>query len=203
MTTQQGELLKQTQDNPMHFFNTNLDDARLIEIEPVRDERGFFSRSFCVKEFAAQNLETNFVQHSLSYSVARGTLRGMHFQAAPHSEVKVVDCVKGAIWDVIIDLRPRSPTYRRWQGFELTAESHRRLYIPAGFAHGFQTLFDDTEVNYLISAFYEASAARGLRYDNSSFAIHWPLPIAVISAKDLIWPDFAEHHPPACQEERS
>lgn len=176
----------------MRFFETDLDGARLIELEPIRDERGFFSRSFCVKEFAAQSLEANFVQHSLSYSAARGTLRGMHFQAAPHSEVKVVDCVKGAIWDVIIDIRPDSPTYRKWQGFELTAENRRQLYIPAGFAHGFQTLSDNTEVHYLISAFYEPSAARGLRYDDPSFAIRWPLPIAVISAKDLAWPDFAE-----------
>lgn len=176
----------------MRFFETDLDGARLIELEPIRDERGFFSRSFCVKEFAAQSLETNFVQHSLSYSAAGGTLRGMHFQAAPHSEVKVVDCVKGAIWDVIIDIRPDSPTYRKWQGFELTAENRRQLYIPAGFAHGFQTLSDNTEVHYLISAFYEPSAARGLRYDDPSFAIRWPLPIAVISAKDLAWPDFAE-----------
>jgi dTDP-4-dehydrorhamnose 3,5-epimerase len=186
----------------VRFFNTNLEDVRLIEIEPVRDERGFFSRSFCVKEFAAQNLETNFVQHSLSYSATRGTLRGMHFQTVPHSEVKVVDCVKGAIWDVIIDLRPRSPTYRRWQGFELTAESHRQLYIPAGYAHGFQTLSDDTEVHYLISTFYEASAVRGLRYNDSSFAIQWPLPVTIISAKDLAWPDFAKQHPPARRKER-
>jgi dTDP-4-dehydrorhamnose 3,5-epimerase len=176
----------------MRFLETELDGARLIELEPVRDERGFFSRSFCVKEFAAHDLNPNFVQHSLSYSAARGTLRGMHFQAAPDSEVKVVGCVKGAIWDVIIDIRPHSPTYRRWQGFELTAKNHRQLYIPAGFAHGFQTLSDGTEVHYLISAFYEPSAARGLRHDDPSFAIKWPLPIAAISAKDRAWPDFAK-----------
>lgn len=176
----------------MRFVETELDGAWLIEIESVRDERGFFSRLFCVKEFAAHGLETNFVQHSLSYSVARGTLRGMHFQASPHSEVKVVDCIKGAIWDVIIDIRPHSPTYRQWQGFELTAENHRQLYIPAGFAHGFQTLSKDTEVYYLISAFYEPSAARGLRYNDSSFAIKWPLPITAISVKDRAWPDFAK-----------
>lgn len=176
----------------MRFLNINLDGARLIDLEPVRDERGFFARTFCVKELAAQNLETNFVQHSLSYSRARGTLRGMHFQAAPHSEIKVVDCVKGAIWDVIIDIRPHSPTYGQWQGFELTAENHRQIYIPAGFAHGFQTLSDDTEVHYLMSAFFEPSAARGLRYDDPSFAIRWPLPITVTSAKDRMWPDFAQ-----------
>jgi dTDP-4-dehydrorhamnose 3,5-epimerase len=176
----------------MRFLQTELDGAWLIEIEAVRDERGFFSRSFCVKEFAAHGLQANFVQHSLSYSAARGTLRGMHFQASPHSEVKVVDCVKGAIWDVIIDIRPHSPTYRRWQGFELTAENHRQLYIPAGFAHGFQSLSDDTEVHYLISAFHEPSAARGLRYNDPSFAIKWPLPVSAISSKDRMWPDFAK-----------
>jgi dTDP-4-dehydrorhamnose 3,5-epimerase len=180
----------------MRFLETELDGARLIELEPVRDERGFFSRSFCAKEFAAHGLETNFVQHSLSYSAARGTLRGMHFQAAPHSEVKVVDCVKGSIWDVIIDMRLHSPTYRGWRGFELTAENHRQLYIPAGFAHGFQTLSDGTEVHYLISANYEPSAARGLRYNDPSFAIKWPLPITAIAAKDRAWPDF----PDQCQQ---
>jgi dTDP-4-dehydrorhamnose 3,5-epimerase len=177
----------------MRFLETSLDGARLIELEPVSDERGFFSRSFCVKEFAAQGLQVNFVQHSLSYSAARGTLRGMHFQTAPHSEVKVVNCISGAIWDVIIDLRPDSPTYKQWQGFELTAENHRQLYIPAGFAHGFQTLSDDAEVSYLISAFYEPSAASGLRHDDPSFAIAWPLAVTAISAKDRAWPDFAEH----------
>lgn len=176
----------------MRFLDTNLDGAWLVELEPVRDERGFFSRSFCVKQFAVHGLETNFVQHSLSYSAVRGTLRGMHFQAAPHSEVKVVNCVKGAIWDVIIDIRPHSPAYGRWQGFELTAENYRQLYIPAGFAHGFQTLSDDTEVRYLISAFYEPSAACGLRHDDPSFKIRWPLPVTNLSGKDRAWPDFPD-----------
>jgi dTDP-4-dehydrorhamnose 3,5-epimerase len=176
----------------MRFLETSLDGARLIELEPVCDERGFFSRSFCVKEFAAQRLQASFVQHSLSYSAVRGTLRGMHFQTPPHSEVKVVNCIRGAIWDVIIDLRPDSPTYNQWQGFELTAENRRQLYIPAGFAHGFQTLCDDTEVSYLISAFYEPLAASGLRHDDPYFAISWPLPVTAMSAKDRAWPDFAE-----------
>jgi len=176
----------------MRFLETDLYGARLIDLEPVRDARGFFSRTFCVKEFAAHGLETSFVQHSLSYSAARGTLRGMHFQTPPHAEVKVVDCVKGAIFDVIIDIRPQSPTFRQWRGFELTAENRRQLYIPAGFAHGFETLSDDAEVRYLISAFYEPSAASGLRYDDPAFAISWPLPIAVISDKDRVWPYFAE-----------
>jgi dTDP-4-dehydrorhamnose 3,5-epimerase len=176
----------------MRFFQTELDGVRLVELEPISDERGFFSRTFCTAEFAAEGLETAFVQHSLSYSAQCGTLRGMHFQAHPHSEVKLISCVSGALWDVIIDLRPRSPTFRQWQAFELTAENHRQLYIPVGFAHGFQTLCNDTEAHYLISAFHEPSAARGLRYDDPFFAIPWPLPITVISAKDRGWPDYVE-----------
>ncbi|HUI22497.1 MAG TPA: dTDP-4-dehydrorhamnose 3,5-epimerase [Methylocella sp.] len=174
----------------MRFLETELQGAWLIDVEPVSDNRGFFSRTFCVKEFAARGLETNFVQHNLSYSPARGTLRGMHFQKPPHGEVKVVDCVKGAIWDVIIDIRPHSPTFRQWRSFELTAQNRRQLYIPVGFAHGFETLSDDSEVRYLMSAFYEPSAGSGVRHDDPAFAIPWPLPVAVISAKDQIWPDF-------------
>jgi dTDP-4-dehydrorhamnose 3,5-epimerase len=176
----------------MRFRQIELNDARLIELEPIMDERGFFSRTYCAREFVAQGLETNFVQHSLSYSARRGTVRGLHFQAEPHSEVKVVDCVRGALWDVIIDLRPNSSTYRQWQAFELTAENRCQLYIPGGFAHGFQTLRDDTEAHYLISAFHEPSAARGLRYNDPFFAIPWPLAVADISAKDRAWQDFIE-----------
>ena len=175
----------------MRFLESELQGAWLIDLEPVRDSRGFFSRTFCVREFATHGLETNFVQHSLSYSAARGTLRGMHYQAPPHGEVKIVECVKGAIWDVIIDIRPQSPSFGQWRSFELTADNRRQLYIPAGFAHGFETLLEDTEVRYLISAFYEPSAASGLRHDDPAFAIPWPLPVAVISAKDRAWPDFA------------
>jgi dTDP-4-dehydrorhamnose 3,5-epimerase len=179
----------------MRFLKTELAGVQLIDLEPECDNRGFFSRTFCVREFAAQRLETNFVQHSLSFSAVRGTLRGMHFQAPPHDEVKVVECSKGAIFDVIIDIRPQSPTFRRWQSFELSAVNRRQLYIPAGFAHGFQTLSRDAEVRYLISAFYEPFAACGLRYDDPAFAVPWPLPVAVISGKDRLWPPFAEIFP--------
>jgi dTDP-4-dehydrorhamnose 3,5-epimerase len=172
----------------LRFEATTLAGTWLIEPVPARDERGFFARTFCVREFADRGLATGFVQHSASQSRTRGTLRGMHFQRAPHSEVKVVSCLKGAIWDVIIDLRPESTTYRRWQGFELTAENHRRLYVPEGFAHGFQTLCDDTEVGYLISAFYAPLAAAGVRHDDPAFAIEWPLPPTAISEKDRAWP---------------
>jgi len=176
----------------MRFTETSLCGAWLIDLEPVRDHRGFFARTFCMRELAEHGLETSFVQHSTSHSAVKGTLRGMHFQRAPHSEVKVVRCLKGAIWDVIIDLRADSPTYRRWQGFELTDENHRQLYIPAGLAHGFQTLRDDVEVGYLISAYYTPAAGNGIRYDDPAFGIDWPLPIASISEADKKWPDFSD-----------
>jgi dTDP-4-dehydrorhamnose 3,5-epimerase len=179
----------------MRFTETDLCGAWLIEPVPARDQRGFFARTFCAREYADHALTTCFVQNSTSQSAARGTLRGMHFQRAPHGEVKVVSCLKGAIWDVIIDLRPRSLTFRGWQGFELSAENRRQLYVPEGFAHGFQTLCDDTEVGYLISAFYEPHAADGVRYDDPSFAIDWPLPLTEISKKDRGWPDFVETLP--------
>jgi dTDP-4-dehydrorhamnose 3,5-epimerase len=182
----------------MRFRETSLQDAWLIEPEPAYDDRGFFARTFCVREFAEHGLTTSFVQHSVSQSKRRGTLRGMHFQKPPHTEVKLVGCAKGALLDVIIDLRPNSPTYRQWQGFELTPDNRRRLYVPEGFAHGFQTLTDDTETTYLISAFYAPGAASGVRHDDPAFAIDWPLPVTVLSDKDRSWPAFTpcgEHQP--------
>jgi dTDP-4-dehydrorhamnose 3,5-epimerase len=175
----------------MRFQPTRFADAWLIEIAPVKDERGAFARTFCEREFAAHGLEVRFVQHSLSSNTRKGTLRGMHFQRAPHEEVKLVRCVRGAIWDVILDLRPASPTYLQWQGFELNAANGLQLYIPNGFAHGFQTLEDDSEVFYLISQFYTPDAASGVRHDDPRFAIDWPLPVSVISERDRNWPDFA------------
>jgi dTDP-4-dehydrorhamnose 3,5-epimerase len=160
-------------------------------LELVRDNRGYFARTFCVDEFAACELETNYPQHSISFSAHKGTVRGMHYQREPHSEVKVVRCVKGAIWDVIIDIRPDSPTYRRWQEFELSSGNRHQLYIPAGFAHGFQTLSDDVEVNYLISVPYAPQSACGIRYDDLTFGISWPLPVTEISEKDRHWPNFS------------
>jgi dTDP-4-dehydrorhamnose 3,5-epimerase len=176
----------------MHFAESFLAGAWLIGSVPARDSRGSFTRTFCLQEFAEHGLETRFAQQSTSHSAARGTLRGLHYQRAPHTEVKVVSCRRGKIWDVIVDLRSSSPTYRRWQSFELTAGDHRRLYIPMGFAHGFQSLSDDTEVDYLISAFYEPAAAAGVRYDDPAFAITWPLPVSAISDKDRTWPDLVE-----------
>jgi dTDP-4-dehydrorhamnose 3,5-epimerase len=175
----------------MQFHRTTLEGAWLIHLEHRRDSRGFFARTFCVEEFAAQGLETSYPQHSISVSARRGTVRGMHYQHEPHSEVKLVRCLKGAIWDVIIDIRPGSPTYRRWQAFELSDTNSRQLYIPQGFAHGFQTLSHDVELNYLISQPYVQEAATGIRHDDPTFAIEWPLPVNAISEKDLLWPDYA------------
>jgi len=174
----------------MLFQTTTLEGAWLIQLEPARDSRGFFARTFCVEDFAAHGLETSYPQHSISFSERKGTLRGMHYQREPHNEVKLVRCIKGAIWDVIIDIRPNSPTYRRWQAFELSESNGTQLYIPKGFAHGFQTLRANVEVNYLISEPYVATAAFGIRYDDPTFAIAWPLPIGTISDKDTHWPNF-------------
>ncbi|HZT46575.1 MAG TPA: dTDP-4-dehydrorhamnose 3,5-epimerase family protein [Hyphomicrobiaceae bacterium] len=175
----------------MLFRETGLHGVRLIELEPATDERGFFARTFCVREFAAHGLETSYPQHSISFTRRAGSLRGMHFQRPPHEETKLVRCIRGAIHDVLIDLRPGSPTYRRWEAYELTAENRRQLYVPGGFAHGFQTLAPDTEVSYLINAFHVPGAAAGLRHDDPAFSIAWPLPVADISARDRAWPDFA------------
>jgi dTDP-4-dehydrorhamnose 3,5-epimerase len=172
----------------MRFQETELRDAWLIESEPVWDERGFFTRVFCSREFREHGLQTVFEQHSISYSRVRGTLRGLHFQKDTHAEVKIVSCLKGAIWDVIVDLRPGSPTFRRWRAFELTEKNQRQLYISAGFAHGFQSLVDDVEVHYLISAFFVPGAAAGVRFDDPAFGIAWPLPPTAMSGKDRSWP---------------
>lgn len=175
----------------MRFEAIDLDGAWIIHPEPMRDERGFFARTFCVNEFGHHCLETKFPQHSVSHSSRKGTVRGMHFQKAPHAEVKLVRCLTGSIFDVIIDLRPGSPTFRRWQGFELSGANGLQLYIPKGFAHGFQTLGDDTQVNYLISEFHAPAAASGVRHDDPAFGVTWPLPVTAISDKDLRWPDLA------------
>ena len=176
----------------MQFHSTCLCGAYLIELEPASDSRGFFSRTFCSAEFETCRLESNFPQHSISFSIRKGTLRGMHYQREPGSEVKLVRCTQGIILDVIIDIRPDSPTYRQWQKFELSATNRHQLYIPRGFAHGFQTLSDDVEVNYLISAPHRPDLACGIRYNDPAFEIPWPLSVTEISEKDLHWPDFAQ-----------
>jgi dTDP-4-dehydrorhamnose 3,5-epimerase len=174
----------------MIFTPTELRDATIIDMEPFQDERGFFARTWCQREFAEQGLVANVVQANMSSNRRKGTVRGMHYQRAPHAETKLVRVVRGAIYDVIIDLRPESPTFKGWVGVELSAENRRALYVPEGFAHGFQTLADDTEVLYQVSAFYTPGAEGGLRHDDPAFAVRWPLPVSVISPKDAGWPDF-------------
>jgi dTDP-4-dehydrorhamnose 3,5-epimerase len=173
----------------MKFHPTTLSDCWLIELEPFQDERGSFARTFCEREFSARGLQTSFPQHSVSITVKRGTVRGMHFQRDPHGETKLVSCVRGRIWDAVVDIRPNSPTFGHWQGFELCMENGRQLYIPEGFAHGYQTLTDHVQVNYLISTFYVPEASWGVRHDDPAVQIAWPLPISVISEKDRSWPD--------------
>jgi dTDP-4-dehydrorhamnose 3,5-epimerase len=172
------------------FKQLDLPGAYLVEIEPRADERGFFARTFCEDEFAATGLVTRFLQSSVSYNARRGTVRGMHFQAAPHQEIKLVRCVSGAVYDVIVDVRPGSPTYLRSIGVELSAKNRSALYIPGGFAHGFQTLLDDSELLYMIDVNYVAEAARGVRWNDPLFRLEWPDPIKVISSRDLEFPDW-------------
>lgn len=176
----------------MIFTPATLDGAFLIDIERKEDERGYFARVMCRDEFSGFGLIADFVQANHSFNRRQGTLRGMHMQASPHAEVKLVRCVRGAIYDVIIDLRTSSPSYLRWEGFELSADNGRLLYIPEGFAHGFQTLCDETDVTYQVSHPYTPSAERGVRYNDPTFSIGWPLPVTAISSKDASWPDFEQ-----------
>lgn len=172
----------------MKFHATTLQDAWLIDLEPRGDDRGMFARTMCAEEFAAHGMRTLFVQQNMSVSAQRGTIRGMHMQAPPHGEAKLIRCVRGAILDVIIDLRRGSPSFLRHEGFELTAANRRELYVPEGFAHGFQTLEDDVEVSYLVSAAYAPAAEMGVRHDDPRIGIAWPLPLTAISDKDAAWP---------------
>jgi len=168
----------------MIFVETKLKGAFIIELERAADERGFFARTFCRKEFEDHGMNPNLVQCNISFNKKKGTLRGMHYQVKPHEETKIVRCTIGAIYDVLIDLRPDSPTYCEWAAVELTAENRRMLYIPEGLAHGFQTLEDNTEVFYQMSEFYYPASACGLRWDDPAFGIEWPLSIPIMSDKD-------------------
>lgn len=174
----------------MIFNKTPLPGAFLIALEPHQDERGSFARSFCRREFEANGLAPVVAQCNISRNRLRGTLRGLHFQTAGHEEAKLVRCSRGALWDVIVDIRPGSSTRGQWFGVELTDTNALQLYIPEGFAHGFQTLSDDTEIFYQISNFYVPEASSGLRYNDPALKIDWPLPVSSISAKDQGWPDF-------------
>lgn len=174
----------------MKFEETSLKDAWIIDLEPFVDARGYFTRAFCANEFQAHGIEPKFVQCNLSHNHQAGTLRGMHIQNAPVEESKLIRCARGALYDVIIDLRPTSPTYLMHFGVELTADNKRMLYVPKGFAHGFQTLQDDTEAMYMIDEYYTPEHQRGFRYNDPIFTIDWPLPVEVISEKDAAWPLF-------------
>jgi dTDP-4-dehydrorhamnose 3,5-epimerase len=180
----------------MIFHTTTLQDACLIELEPRGDARGAFARTMCRDEFAAHGLVTAYAQQNLSVSVLAGTLRGLHFQRSPHAEAKLIRCVRGAVHDVILDLRSGSPSYMRHEAFELSATNGRQLYVPPGFAHGFQTLVDDVEMTYLISEPYTPSAEGGLRHDDARLGIAWPLPVAVLSDRDAGWPLLQAGDPP-------
>jgi dTDP-4-dehydrorhamnose 3,5-epimerase len=174
----------------MEFTETTLKGAFLVGFNKIADHRGFFARGWCRDEFARHGLTANMVQLNVGFSHKKGTLRGLHYQVAPHEEAKFVRCTRGALFDVIVDLRPGSPTRGRWFGAELTAENGLMMYLPEGFAHGCQTLSDDTEMYYMTSAPYVAAAAHGLRYDEPIFGISWPLPVAVISDADANWPRY-------------
>jgi dTDP-4-dehydrorhamnose 3,5-epimerase len=174
----------------MRFTETKVQGSRIIDLERREDHRGFFARSFCENEFRAQHLNPGIVQINVGYMAKRAGVRGMHYQVAPHEEAKTVRCTKGVVFDVVVDLRPDSPTYKQWAGVELSADNHRMLYIPEGCAHGYQTLVDESEIEYLTTAFYAPESAQGVRFDDPAFGIFWPLPVGVISDADRAWPDF-------------
>jgi dTDP-4-dehydrorhamnose 3,5-epimerase len=176
----------------MRFQKTPLPGAWLIELDLLGDERGWFARTFDADEFARRGMNPAVVQCNVSFNARRGTLRGMHYQAEPHGESKLVRCVRGAIWDVGVDLRPSSDTYLGWHGVELTADNRRSYYLPAGFAHGFQTLTEDCEVQYLMGHVYVPESARGVRWDDPAFAIDWPQPHGerTMSERDASYEDF-------------
>jgi dTDP-4-dehydrorhamnose 3,5-epimerase len=176
----------------MTFTETKLKGAFLIELKRNEDIRGFFARSFCAREFAACGLKPVVAQCNVSFSHNKGTLRGMHYQSPPATEVKLVRCTRGALWDVIIDLRPASPTYLSHISVELSAQNRLAVYVPELFAHGFQTMSNETEVFYQMSEFYAPGCARGLRYNDPALGVEWPLPVSVISAQDASWPLITE-----------
>ena len=172
----------------MKFQESPLAGAYTIEMDRLEDERGFFARSYCAEEFAARGLASVMPQSSVSFNARLGTLRGMHYQAQPHAEDKLVRCTAGAIYDVIVDLRPNSPTLRRWFGVELSAANHRSLFVPQGLAHGFITLSDETEVLYMISVPYVRGCERGVRWNDPAIGISWPMTPSTVSARDAAYP---------------
>ena len=176
----------------MQFKETKLSGAYIIDLDTLEDERGFFARAFCQKEFEENGLRSNIAQCNLSFNHKKGTLRGMHYQVKPYEEVKMVRCTQGKILDVIIDLRKDSATYKKWVGVELSAANNSMLYVPEGFAHGYQTLEDNSVVYYQVTEFYQPGSERGIRWNDPAFNIDWPLEISVISDKDNSHPDYTE-----------
>jgi len=176
----------------MIFTETTLSGAYVVKPELLEDDRGFFARSFCVEQYKEHGLNPNILQSNISYNHNKGTVRGMHYQLEPHREVKVVRCTQGAIYDVIVDLRPSSATFKQWVGVKLTAENRNQLYVPTGFAHGYQTLEDRSEVFYQVSEFYSPNSERGIRWNDPGFDISWPLEISRISDKDQTHPEFSD-----------
>lgn len=176
----------------MIVTETKLKGAFLIDIEKLEDDRGFFARMWCEREMAEYGINFRMVQTNISLNRKKGTLRGMHFQKRPYEEAKLIHCVKGAIYDVIVDLRPESPTFRQWVGFELADKDYRTVFIPGGFAHGFVTLENNTEIIYMMSEFFTPEYNTGFRWNDPAFNIQWPFEISVISDKDKSFPDFEE-----------
>lgn len=183
----------------MTFTSASIEGSYIIDPELHGDERGFFARIFCAREFASRGLASDLVQTNMSYSAERGTMRGLHYQEAPHQEAKLIRCTRGAVFDVVVDVRPESTTFMEWMGVELTAKNRRMVYVPEGCAHGMLTLVADTEVFYPVSDFYSPDVEQGIRYDDPAFNIDWPIDVRVISSKDRTWPDFqvSEHVPAA------
>jgi dTDP-4-dehydrorhamnose 3,5-epimerase len=172
----------------MRFTPTTLSGAYLIDLEPHSDARGFFARSFCRREFEAQGLLGDVDQCNVAFTALKGTIRGLHYGVPPSAETKIIRCTRGAIYDVMVDMRPDSPTYRQHFGIELSAENRRAVYVPPMFAHGYEALMDGTEVTYLMRGFYEDGSEVGLRYDDPSLNIQWPAVITMVSEKDRSWP---------------
>jgi dTDP-4-dehydrorhamnose 3,5-epimerase len=174
----------------MRFTETKLRGAFVLELEPRSDDRGFFARAFCQKEFEAHGLKPNVAQCNCSYNHKRATMRGMHYQLPPAAETKLIRCTRGGIYDVIVDLRPDSPTYLQHFGIELTEQNRKQLYVPEMFAHGYLTLTPDAETTYQVGEFYTPGAERGIRYNDPALKINWPIPVEIVSEKDASWPDF-------------
>ena len=175
----------------MTFTETKISGAFLVDLKRIVDERGFFSRAWSAREFAELGLESDFPEINLSLSLRKGTIRGLHYQKEPHSEAKFVRCIRGSLFDVVVDLRPASPTYLQWAAFEISASTYQGIYVPAGCAHGVQTLEDETEMFYMVSSCYHAASEAGIRWDDPLFNVEWPdVARRIVSEKDRSWPDY-------------